>query len=341
MKTNFGILPDGKNTALYTIIGGGLKAVVSDYGAALVRLYVPDREGNLADVVLGFDNPNSYTTSSAFLGVTVGRNANRVKGASFKMGDQIVTLGNNENGNNLHSGPNPIHTRLWQVENCAENTITFRLDSPHGDQGYPGNVTILATYTLEEPGTLRIDYEAVSDRDTVVNLTNHSGFNLAGHQFPEKAIHQELTIFSSHFLPTDETFVPTGEIWDVTGTPMDFRAAKPISRDIDTDDPQIKRATGYDSTYLVEQPLCARLRDPGSGRTMEVYTDLPGVHFYSGNYLGISGKDGVYYANRSGICLETQFYPDAIHHPKWPQPVCKAGIPMKSRTCFVFSVSKQ
>lgn len=337
MTESFSKAKDGNEILLYTIKGGGLIAKLMPLGATLVRLYVPDSTGALADVVLGYDDADTYLSDWMNIGATVGRCANRIKGGTFTLNGQTVTLARNNLGNSLHSGPDFYSHRLWQVESQEENTITFRLDSPDGDQGYPGNVTIRVTYTLVDPGTLRINYEAVSDRDTVINLTNHSGFNLAGHQFPEKAIHQELTIFSSHFLPTDETFIPTGEVWDVTGTPMDFRTPKLISRDIETDYPQIIRPTGYDSTYLVEQPLCARLRDPNSGRTMEVYTNLPGVHFYSGNYLGISGKDSVYYSNRSGICLETQFYPDAIHHPQWPQPICRAGTPMCSQTCFVFS----
>ena len=167
MKTDFGCTNDGRNTALFTITGGGLKAVVSDYGATLVRLYVPDRAGNVDDVVLGFDHPEDYKNSTAFLGATVGRNANRVRGARFALNGEEVTLGNNENGNNLHSGPDTFRSRLWQVVSHTENAITLRLDSPHGDQGFPGNAVILVTYALEEQGTLRIAYDAVADRYTV------------------------------------------------------------------------------------------------------------------------------------------------------------------------------
>ena len=337
MKTNFGILPDGKNTALYTIIGGGLKAVVSDYGAALVRLYVPDREGNLADVVLGFDNPNSYTTSSAFLGVTVGRNANRVKGASFKMGDQIVTLGNNENGNNLHSGPNPIHTRLWQVENCAENTITFRLDSPHGDQGFPGNALIRVTYALEEQGTLRISYDAVADRDTVFNMTNHAYFNMCGHENGQKALDQILSMSARTFAVADAASIPTGELRSVENTPMDFRTPKPLGRDIDADYEPLKLQSGYDHSFEVFCNPCAILSDPESGRTMSVITDCPGVQVYSANFLDTTGKGGARYGRRSGVCLETQYHPDALNNPQWAQPVTKAGERYRSQTKFLFA----
>ena len=337
MKTNFGILPDGKNTALYTIIGGGLKAVVSDYGAALVRLYVPDRQGNLADVVLGFDNPNSYTTSSAFLGVTIGRNANRVKGASFKMGDQIVTLGNNENGNNLHSGPNPIHTRLWQVENCAENTITFRLDSPHGDQGFPGNALIRVTYALEEQGTLRISYDAVADRDTVFNMTNHAYFNMYGHENGHKALDQILSMSARTVAVADAASIPTGELRSVENTPMDFRTPKPLGRDIDADYEPLKLQAGYDHSFEVFCNPCAILSDSESGRTMSVITDCPGVQVYSANFLDTTGKGGARYGRRSGVCLETQYHPDALNNPQWAQPVTKAGERYHSQTKFLFA----
>ena len=337
MKTNFGLLPDGKNTALYTITGGGLKAVVSDYGAALVRLFVPDKEGNLADVVLGFDDPDSYTTSSAFLGVTVGRNANRVKGASFKMGDQIVTLGNNENGNNLHSGPNPIHTRLWQVEKCSENAITFRLDSPHGDQGFPGNAVIRVTYALEDQGTLRISYDAVADRDTVFNMTNHSYFNLAGHDKTDRAMEQILSMPARFFCPDDAQNIPTGELRSVADTPMDFRKPKAIGQDIGVDYEPLHLQGGYDHNFEVWCNPCAILSDPASGRTMAVHTDCPGIQLYAGNYLNDHGKDGVYYCKRSGVALETQFYPDSVNHPEWVQPFVKAGQPYHSTTKYVFS----
>lgn len=341
MVEPFSSLPDGTEVPLYTIRGGGLIAKLMPIGATLVRLYVPDSNGSMADVVLGYEDAPTYMSDWMNIGAIVGRCANRIKGGEFTLNGKCYTLARNNLGNNLHSGPEFYSHKLWQVVSYEENAITFRLDSPNGDQGYPGNATIHVTYTLEHPGTLRIRYHGVTDQDTLMNLTNHTGFNLAGHEHPEKAIRQELEIFSSRFLVTDETFIPTGELRDVTGTVMDFRQAKPICRDIDTDEPQTARAKGYDSTYVVEQPLCARLKDPESGRTMEVYTDCPGVHLYSGNYLNIQGKDGVFYKDRTGICLETQYYPDSIHHSDWPQPVCYAGKPWESETSFFFYCSKQ
>lgn len=337
MEEVFSTLPDGTRVPLYTIRGGGITAKLMPIGATLVRLYVPDRTGHLEDVVLGYADAQTYLRDWMNIGAVVGRCANRIRGGEFTLNGVSYTLAKNNLGNSLHSGPDFYSHKLWQVVSHKESAITFRLDSPHGDQGYPGNATIHVTYSLEEPGTLRVRYHAISDQDTLMNLTNHTGFNLAGHRFPEKAIRQELQIFSSRFLVCDETSVPTGEIREVAGTPMDFRKAKPLCRDIDTGYCQTKIPLGYDSTYLVEQPLCARLTDPDSGRSMEVYTDMPGVHLYSGNYLNISGKDGVFYRDRTGICLETQFYPDAIHHCDWPQPVCKAGRSWESQTRFVFS----
>lgn len=337
MKSEFGILPDGKNTALYTITGGGLKAVVSDYGATLVRLFVPDREGNMADVVLGFDDPNSYTASPAFLGATVGRNANRVKGATFRLGEETVCLGNNENGNNLHSGPNPYKNRLWQVEKLQENAITLRLDSPHGDQGFPGNAVIRVTYALEPVGTLRISYDAVADRDTVFNMTNHSYFNLAGHEKTDRAMAQILSMPARFFNPDDSRNIPTGELRSVAGTPMDFRKPKAISQDIGADYEPLHLQGGYDHNFEVWCNPCAILRDPESGRTMAVHTDCPGIQFYAGNYLNDQGKDGIFYGKRSGVALETQFYPDSVNHSEWPQPFFKAGQRYESTTKYVFS----
>ena len=337
MKTDFGTLPQGEKTALYTITGGGLKAEVSDYGATLVRLYVPDGKGNLDDVVLGFDRPEDYRDSTAFLGATVGRNANRVGCARFVLNGETVTLGNNENGNNLHSGPDTFHTRLWQVECHTENAITLRLDSPHGDQGFPGNAVIRVTYALEGQGTLRISYDAVADRDTVFNMTNHSYFNLAGHDKTDRAMEQILTLPARFFNPDDAQNIPTGELRSVEGTPMDFRKPKAIGRDIDADYEPLHLQSGYDHNFEVWCNPCAILHDPVSGRTMAVHTDCPGIQVYAGNYLNDQGKDGIFYCKRSGVALETQFYPDSVNHSEWAQPFVLAGQHYQSTTKYEFS----
>ena len=337
MKKFFGNLPSGEETFLYTISFGGITAEVTDCGATLVKLLVPDAAGNVADVVLGHDSPAEYLASTTFLGATVGRSANRIQGASFELSGRTWNLTPNENGNNLHSGPDCYHARLWKVVTHTADTITFELRSPHGDQGFPGNADIRVTYTLDSDGGLHIAYDAVCDRDTIFNLTNHSYFNLAGHEKQEAAMGQLLTMPGRWFNPDDAESIPTGEQRSVEGTPMDFRSPKPIGRDIDGDYDALNLQGGYDHNWEVFCNPCAQLTDPGSGRTMAVYTDCPGVQFYAGNFIDKEpGKGGIVYGKRSGICLETQYAPDSIHHPEWPQPITKAGEKYHSETVYRF-----
>ena len=337
MKKTFGTLTDGSQVSLYTISCGGITAEITDLGATLVRLYVPDPEGKTADVVLGFDEPEAYRKSGTFFGSVVGRNANRVKNAAFVLNGRTFHMGENENGNNLHSGPDYYKDRLWTVTRLEEASIRLRLDSPNGDQGFPGNATICVTYSLCTGGELRIDYEGICDQDTVFNLTNHSYFNLAGHDKPERAMQQELILPARVFTPADEQSIPTGELRSVAGTPMDFRTPKAIGENIHEDYDALRLQGGYDHNFEVFTDPCAILRDPVSGRTMAVSTDCPGVQFYSGNYLaGEHGKDGVCYPKHSGICLETQYYPNAVNHLQWAQPITKAGEFYRSTTRFVF-----
>lgn len=337
-RENFGILPDGTEASLYTIRGGGLTATVTDYGAHLVSLLVPDRNGNAADVVLGYDDVNGYRTGDgAFLGAVVGRNANRIRNASFMMGDTKIRLIPNENEHNLHSGPNSFHLRMWDVVRCGDSFITLRLISPQGDQGFPGKATIHVTYALEAGGELHITYDGISDRDTVLNLTNHSYFNLAGQDRPEKALEQELILPARHFCPDDVDNIPTGELRSVAGSPMDFREPKAIGRDIEAAYEPLHFQGGYDHNFEVFCNPCAILMDPESGRQMAVHTDCPGIQLYAGNFLNEKGKGGIHYGKRSGIALETQFYPDAVHHSEWKQPFVKAGQRYHSETVYKFS----
>ena len=336
MEEPFGTLPDGSDVSLYTIEGHGLKAVLCPVGATLVRLYVPDRNGRYDDVVLGYQNAAAYQSDWMNIGAIVGRCANRIRGGVFELNGSTYTLEQNNMGNNLHSGPNFYSHRRWKVEQHTQAGITFYLESPDGDQGFPGNAKIRATYQLKAPMTLSLQIQAVSDQDTVFNLTNHSCFNLRGHQFPEAAMEQVLMLPSSRFLPCDDTFVPTGEIREVTGTPMDFRIPKPIGRDIEADYIPLRNSNGYDHSYPLEGNLCACLSDPISGRVLEVHTDSPCIHVYSGNFIDIDGKDNVHYCDRAGVSLETQFYPDAVHHPQWPQPIAKAKELWTSKTDFIF-----
>ena len=337
MKESFGILPSGEKTSIYTISCGGLTAAVTDYGATLVKLLVPDQNGNLADVVLGYDDCEGYRTGTSFLGAIVGRNANRIQGAAFELNGKTCTMTPNENGNNLHSGPDCFHTRMWKVLSHTANAITLELNSPNGDQGFPGNAVIRVTYSLDGDGGLHIVYDAVCDQDTVFNMTNHSYFNLAGQDQVDSAMDQILTIPGRFFNPDYADSIPTGELRSVEGTPMDFRTPKPIGRDINEDYDALNLQGGFDHNYEVFCNPCAQLTDPVSGRSMAVCTDCPGVQFYAGNFLKETGKGGVYYGKRSGIALETQFYPDSIHHPEWPQPITRAGEKYHSETVYRFT----
>ena len=337
MKESFGHLPTGEECFLYTISCGGLTASVTDFGACLVRLLVPDSQGNPADVVLGYDSWEGYLRGSGYLGATVGRCANRIKGSCFVLGGKTYSLTPNEGPNNLHSGPEAYGIRMWSVVQHTGDAITLELRSPNGDQGFPGNALIRLTYQLDSVGGLHIIYDAVSDQDTVFNLTNHSYFNLAGHQKTDRAMEQILSLPGRFFTPADAESIPTGEKRNVEGTPMDFRVPKPIGRDIGADYEPLHLQGGYDHNWEVFCNPCAQLHDPESGRTMSVSTDCPGIQFYAGNFLNADGKDGVHYGKRSGIALETQFYPDSIHHPEWPQPITKAGEHYHSETVYRFS----
>ena len=336
MKKPFGFTPSGEAAHLYTISCGGLVAEITDYGATLVSLVVPDKNGNPADVVLGYDSAEGYTAGNCFFGATVGRNANRIKGASFKLNGETVQLTANEKTNNLHSGPDHFHLRMWTVDFHTSEAITLHIESPDGDQGFPGKANITVTYSLDPRGALHIEYEATSNKDTVFNLTNHSYFNLAGHE-KLNAMDQVLTLTGRYFTPDDAENIPTGELREVDGTPMDFRKPKPIGQDINADYDALNLQGGYDHNWEVYSNPCATLSDPVSGRTMCVFTDCPGIQFYAGNYItDHQGKGGIVYKKRSGICLETQYFPDSLNHPEWDQPITKAGDVYHSETIYWF-----
>lgn len=339
MKKNFGAMPNGSPVSLYTISCGKLTAEITDLGATLVRLLVPDTQGNTADVVLGFDSAEGYLNGTCFLGATVGRNANRIGNASFSIGGKEYKLAANEGRCNLHSGLEFFHTRLWDMVAHTQTCVKFHLSSPDGDQGFPGNAEIDVTYTLDDCGGLHITYDAVCDQDTVFNMTNHSYFNLAGHDKTDKAMEQLLTLPARYFTPDDAENIPTGEERNVEGTPFDFRSPKPIGLDIGMDYDQLHFQGGFDHNFEASCNPCAILEDPVSGRVMTVDTDCPGIQLYAGNFLtDKDGKDGVQYTRRSGICLESQFFPDCLHKPQWVQPITKAGEKYHSETVYRFNV---
>jgi len=337
MKKSFGTLPGGRETYLYSITCGGITAEITDFGAALVSLYVPGKDGNAADVVLGYDDCLGYLQDTCFLGSIVGRSANRIKGSRFTINGKQYTMIPNENDNNLHSGPEYYHLRMWTVAEYTENTIALELNSPDGDQGFPGNARIRVTYTLDTQGGLHITYDGICDKDTIFNLTNHSYFNLAGQDRPEKAMEQILSIPARVFTVADNESIPTGEVRSVVDTPMDFRKPKTIGRDIEADYESLHLQGGYDHNFEVFCNPCAQLADPESGRMMAVYTDLPGIQFYAGNFLKGTGKGGAVCTKRSGIALETQFWPDSANHPEWAQPFVRAGERYHSETIYRFT----
>ncbi len=324
----FGTLPDGSQTHLYTISRDGITAKITDLGATLVNLWVPDKEGVCADVVLGYDDAQGYLRGNNFLGATVGRNANRIKAGCFLLNGTAVTMDKNNGSNNLHSGKAYFKDRLWKVESHTRDSVRLSLYSPHGDQGFPGNAQIHVTYALEPDRRLAIRYDGISDRDTVFNLTNHSYFNLAGHDRPELGGKQILTMPARHYVEVDSQLIPTGKLPSVDGTVMDFRKGKTLCQGMEE--------SGYDHTFEVFTVPGAILTDPVSGRTMAVTTDCPGVQLYSSYGLSVSGKNGVHYGSGSGICLETQYYPDSVNRPEWKQPIVKAGQRYHSETVLQF-----
>jgi len=330
MVKTFGQLADGQQARLYTISCGRIRSNITNYGAALVSLLVDGR-----DVVLGCDDVSGYERQGGYLGAVVGRNANRIGGAKFLLNGTQVVLPANEGVNNLHSGPDSWAFRLWEVTAHTEASLTLSLHSPHGDQGFPGTAEVSVTYTIENDG-LTITYRAVSDRDTVFNLTNHAYFNLYGHDKTARAMDQELMVPAEFFCPDDAQNIPTGELRSVEGTPFDFRSFKPIGRDITMDYEPLHLQGGYDHNFVNAGPVCAVMRCPEDGLTMTVTTDLPGVQVYAGNFLDSPGKGGIRYGKRSGVALETQYFPDAVNHPEWPQPFVKAKEVWQTVTRYAF-----
>lgn len=342
-KRTFGVTKDGKETYLYTITNkNGMAAAVTDFGAILVQLIVPDAKGKSRDVVLGFDSVTGYEGNDCFFGSTIGRNANRIGGASFEIDGVKYELAANENENNLHTDKeHGFHKVIWNAEVLeAENTVKFTYRSPDGENGFPGNLDMSVTYTLQEDNAIRLDYDGVSDKKTVINVTNHSYFNLAGHD--SGSIHDErVMIKADGFTEILPGAIPTGKTLPVEGTPMDLRSLKRVGDEIDADFEQLTLVGGYDHNWVLHNhgnlEQIAQVVDDRSGITMEVYTDLPGVQFYAGNFITQqTGKGGVTYDKRHALCLETQYFPDAVHHPEFPQPVFEAGQKVHTTTIYKF-----
>ena len=341
IKEVFGHDSHGEKVYSYTVTNEhGTRMRVIEIGAALQSLEVADRDGNFADVVLGFDNVAAYEVNGCFFGSFIGRHGNRIGDAKFELNGTTYELEKNDGKNNLHGGTPGYNKVMYQAE-TGENSVTFSRVSPDMEQGYPGNLEISVTYTLTDDNELKLDYKAKSDKDTLCNVTNHSYFNLKGHNGGDITDH-EVWIQANGFTETTDDLIPTGKIIDVTGTPMDFRTKKAISKDIGADYEPLILAGGYDHNFALDKKTkgvekVAEVSESTSGRTMEVYTDLPGVQFYAGNFIDPqTGKDGASYGKRCALCLETQYFPNSINIPSFLQPVVEAGEAYHSVTIYKF-----
>jgi aldose 1-epimerase len=342
-RAPFGTTRDGTAVEIYTLTNpNGLVARVMTYGATLTELHVPDRQGKLADVVLGFDSLDGYLAGHPYFGTTTGRFANRIARGTFTLDGQEYRLAVNNAPNHLHGGVNGLDKKVWkakEVTGASGPAVQFHYLSPDGEEGYPGNLDITVTYALTNDNALRIDYSATSDKATPVNLTNHSYFNLAGAGKGDILGH-ELMIAAEAYTPVDDTSIPTGEIRPVRGTVMDFLKPMAIGARI----AQVGgNPGGYDHNYVLSSRAesagpAARLRDPGSGRVMDLFTTEPGVQLYTGNYLdgSLKGKGGAVYRKNYGVCLETQHYPDSVHRPDFPSTILRPGMVYRQTTLHRF-----
>lgn len=342
LKEKFGETKDGRDVFLYTLENkNGAKVKLSEYGAVITSIIVPDKDGKFEDVALGYDTLEPYFTNDENFGATIGRNANRIANASFFIDGEKITLKANEGKNNLHTDfDNGFHKKLWvAAPDEGRNSVSMSYTSPDGENGFPGNLDMKVTFTLTDDNELSIHYEGISDKKTVINCTNHSYFNLAGHGNGDILDHY-MKIFASAYTPVGEGSIPTGENESVEGTPFDFREFRRIGDDVDADNEQLKLTGGYDHNYAVDtkEGLIAVAEERKSGRRMEVYSTLPGVQLYVGNYIrnGLKGKENAVYNKRSGFCLETQFFPDSVNCEKFESPVFSAGKKYDYTTTYKF-----
>jgi aldose 1-epimerase len=325
-----------------------IEVEITNFGATVVTLRVPDKAGKAADVVLGYYTLEGYESGTAYLGATVGRYGNRIAGGKFSIGGKSYTLPKNNGENTLHGGIVGFNKKVWKAREIASKdgeSLEMTYLSPDGEEGFPGNLSVKVVFTLPaERNELKIDYSATTDKDTVVNLTNHSYFNLAGEGNGDILDHV-LTLHAKQFTPVNKGLIPTGELRDVAGTPMDFTSATAIGKRINDDYEQLVLGKGYDHNWVLARgagkglTLAAEAYDPKSGRTLEVLTTEPGVQFYSGNFLDGSakGKGGKAYQQRAAFCLETQHFPDSPNQPKFPSTLLKPGAALHSETVFRFS----
>ncbi|MFM7606388.1 MAG: aldose epimerase family protein [Prosthecobacter sp.] len=344
-KKPFGTLSDGREAALYVLqVQDGMSVALTDYGAAIVQLHVPDRLGLMKDVVLGYDDVRGYEDGHSHFGCTTGRYGNRIRDGRLPVGDEVYQLERNDGGcHHLHGGLMGFGKFLWDAQIIPDG-VRFSRVSLHGEEGYPGNLNVHIAFTLNPASELSIRYEAVSDAPTHVNLTNHAYFNLAGHD-SSTILNHKLCLSAQTFIPVDDTLIPTGEIASVEDTVLDFRSPEVIGSRIDADELQLRRGRGYDHCFVVEGRsgilrLAGSLVDPASGRLMEVLTTEPGVQLYTGNFLDGTqiGKGGVSHPFRSGLCLETQHFPDSPNQPAFPSTLLQPGERYATETIYRFTV---
>jgi aldose 1-epimerase len=347
--STFGVLADGREILEYTLDNSaGMSARFINYGATITSLSVPDREGNIEDVVLGYDSLQGYVNGSEYFGAVVGRYGNRIGKGQFLIDGQQYQLTINNGENHLHGGKIGFNKVLWEAEVLNDSdmpAVRFRYVSPDGEEGYPGTVALNVTYTLTDDNELRIDYEGMTDKPTILNPTQHSYFNLSG-KFTETILGHTLMIDADRFTPVDEGLIPTGELASVENTPLDFRQSQTIGARIDDSFEQLVLGQGYDHNWVLRDYTgdgkiheAAQLYDPSSGRLMTVFTDQPGIQFYSGNFLDGSaiGKNGIVYGHRTGLCLETQVFPDSPNKPDFPSAILKPGQVYRQTTIYQFS----
>ena len=347
-KKLFGMLEDGRSVYAYTLANtNGMHATILDRGGAIFRLYAPDKEGRLVDVVGGYDNLDYYVNASGYQGALIGRFGNRIANATFTLDGQEYSLFANNNGNHLHGGKNGFDSKIWDVVATGgdEPTLALSCTSPDGEEGYPGTLRVSVTYRLTADNTLSIRYVATTDKKTILNLTNHAYFNLGGYASGSIRDHL-LQMDADSYVRTDGNLIPTGELASVAGTPFDFREMKAVGRDIDADNVDLKNAGGYDHCFNFiggetrEPVLRATLKDPKSGRVMKMYTNQPCVQLYTGNFLEDDGypfKGGLVKSKQMALCLETQHMPDSIHHSNFTNVVLDVGETYDYTTIYAFS----
>ena len=338
----WGTMPDGTPVSLYTLKNSnGMEARIATYGGAVVSLMTPDRNGKLADVVLGMDSVDGYRSQTNFFGALIGRYGNRIGHAQFTLEGKTYHTPKNDGDNTLHGGPQGFDKKVW-VAKTIPGGLELTYVSKDGEEGFPGTLTAHVVYSLTDKNELRIDYTATTDKPTVLNLTNHSYFNLKGAGVGDVLQHQ-VTINADRFTPVDAGLIPTGELRAVKGTPFDFTKATAVGARIDQNDEQLQFGKGYDHNWVLNKgqgglTKAAEVYEPGSGRVLEVWTTEPGVQFYTGNFLdGIHGKGGKAYPHRGALCLETQHYPDSPNKPNFPSTELKPGTTYKTTTIYRFS----